>query len=210
MHNVDPTTGVSSSASSDRATITTGPEGLSVLVGPGGVRAGGVGFIIGLLFWLPAELWMGALVSHMRPLDVLHFPAVLNAFPVVWLALWTFFGSSLVKGFLFAFWGHQQLTVGQSSVTLRATLFGQSRTKEFPLDQVQNVRILGSRSITVLALVPGESQPQQVTVDQTPTVPASGTPIAFDVKGKSYQFGTRLDAETIRVIRDAMERSRKG
>jgi hypothetical protein len=210
MANMDPTTGAGSSASSDRAIITTGPEGLTVSVGPGGVRAGGGGFIIGLLFWLPAELWVGAVMRHMGRVDIFHFPALLNAFPVVWLALWTFFGFGLVKGFLFSFWGHQQLTVSQSSVTLRASLFGQSRTKEFPLDQVQNVRILGSRSITVLALVPGESEPQQVTVDQTPTVPASGTPIAFDVKGKTYQFGTRLGADTIRVIRDAMERPRKG
>jgi hypothetical protein len=210
MANVDPTTGVSSSASSSRAIVTTGPEGLSVSVGPGGVRAGGVGFIIGLLFWLPAELWMGNSVAHMRGrIDLFHFPAVLNAFPAVWLALWTIFGLGLVMGFLFSFWGREQLIVGQSSVTLRATLFGLSRTLEFPIDRVQNVRISGTSKIRVLVTMPGLSGAQEVTSDQVPKIQVSGTSLAFDVRGKSYGFGASLGADTIRTIQDAIERSRK-
>jgi hypothetical protein len=203
------TQGPNPGASPDGAIIATGPEGLSVSVPAGGVKAGAVGLAIGLLFWLPAELWMGNLVWHARGrVDVFHFPAVLNAFPEVWLALWTIFGLSLIKGWLFVSWGHQQLIVGPSNVTLRATLLGQSRTKVFPVDQVQNARIFGRRGIRVLAMLPGRNAPEDVTIEQTSDVLASGTPIAFDVGGKEYRFGTTLSADTVRTILDAIERSR--
>ena len=196
--------------SADRAIVTTGPEGLSVTVGPGGIRAGGASLSVGLFFWSIAELWASTHVWHMGPVDVLHFPAMLGAFPVVWLALWSIFGYSIGKQWLFAFWGRQQLVVGPSSVALRSILFGQSRSREFPIDDIQNVRIFGAQGITMLAISPGQSQPQEVTIDQTPTVWASGTPIVFDVRGKNYRFGTNLSADTVQTIRDAMGRSRKG
>lgn len=169
------------------------------------------GLVLGLLmvFWLPGELLMGNYVMHVRGrIDLFHFPAILEAFPAAWLALWTITGFGLIRGCLLAFWSRQQLIVGPSRVTLRTTLFGRSRAKEFPIAQIQNVRIVSARGIQVLGSAPGQAQ--EATVGQSLAVPAGGTPIAFDVGGKAYRFGRTLSAETVRTIQDTIERSRRG
>jgi hypothetical protein len=226
----------SQQASSDSAIIATGAEGLSLSIGPGGLRGGGLFFSIWLSGWLFGEIVEGRFVLRSRAhidLSLLpfHFPAFMGtAFPVIWLTGWTIAGYYAVARWLFAFWGHRELIVGTSSISLRASMFGQSRTTQFDLQRVENVRMVvdAAHARQSMAISQMTSLREQLVSSELPNATLAEVEhaleprlkpveeaasksiwsIAFDVGGKTYGFGAGLSPTTCRTIQDAIERSR--
>jgi hypothetical protein len=220
------------SVPADRAVIATGLDGLSVSIGPGGAAAGGVDLSVWLTGWILGEVLVGNIVLRHsgQPIDLFHFPAPLAAFPAVWLAIWTIVGYYAISRWLFAFWGHQQLVVGASSISLRTMLWGQGRTQQFDAALVQNVRRVasGGHGREVAALGGVTALQEELARSEVPVeartraehalasriarvervAQESIWSVAFDVCGKTYGFGPRLSPTTCQTIQDAIERSR--
>jgi hypothetical protein len=233
MVDTDPFTRTSQSASSDRAIIQTSPEGVSVSIGPRGVRGGGLFLSVWLCAWLVAEIYVGYMVlkRSSQPIDLSHFPAVLSAFPVVWLAIWTIVGYYAAGRWLLAFWGYKQLIVGTTSMSFRVTMFGQSRTREFALEQVQNVRrvpeaghagemgalseVTAMRDQLATSDLPSETRPEAERALELQfarlerAARASIWSVAFDARRRTYAFGPGLSPATCQTIQDAIERSQR-
>ncbi len=221
----------SQQAPADSAIIATGSEGLSVSIGRGGLRAGGMFLSIWLCGWLFGELAVGRMVlrggGH---IDLFHFPAVLSAFPEVWLVLWTIAGYYAISRWLFAFWGHRELDVGATSISLRTSMFGQGLTQQFDLQRVENVRMVvdPGHPREAMAISQVASLREQLASSELPDAARAAVEramgpqlslveqagresiwsIAFDVGGKTYGFGEGLSPTTCRTIQDAIERSR--
>jgi hypothetical protein len=116
-------------------------------------------------FWL-----FGWTIGEMAVAGVLLSKTVVtvdDSFLVVWLVGWTVAGSVVWGRWLWQMWGRRELLVGPTTLTLRNTVLGQSRSRAFDLARVSKVR--------------GVEAQQGV---------------AFDCDGKTYKFGGGLDQST--------------
>lgn len=87
-----------------------------------------------------------------------------DLFFVVWLVGWTVAGYFLWGKWLWQMWGRRELLVGATTLTLRGTVLGQSRSRTFDLARVKKVRAVATRQ-----------------------------GIAFDYDGRTYEFRGSLD-----------------
>lgn len=217
------------SMSSDSAIIAPTGDGLSVSLAPRGMRSDGLPLSIWLCGWLVGEILVGRIVLRDGGHIDFHSPAILLAFPAVWLAIWTIVGYYVVSRWLFAFWGHRELTTDTRSISLRMTMFGQGRTQVFDLQRVQNVRAMPDadyvRHVAALnqttrireQIVNSEvsdavrAEVEQALARQTSRVERLEREpiwsIAFDFGGKTYRFGESLSRATCQTIQVAIERS---
>jgi hypothetical protein len=201
-----------------------------VTMGPGGFREAGGGTTFWLCGWLAAEIAVGNLVRRMPGHVDFHFPAILAAFPVVWLAIWTVVGYYVLARWLLAFWGYKQLTVNATTLVVRASLFGQARTQEIALADVQNVQRVGDANHSPEAGAIGRVTALRDTVAHAEMSPEARAEferrlapqiarveqaerkaiwsVAFSARGKTYRFGQGLTPATCQTIEDAIERAR--
>lgn len=113
-------------------------------------------------FWL-----FGWTIGEIAVAGVLLSKKVITAddsFLVVWLVGWTVAGYFVWGRWLWQMWGRRELLVGPTTLTLRSTALGQSRSRVFDLARVRKVRAVAGRQ-----------------------------GIAFDYDRKTYKFGGSLD-----------------
>jgi len=171
----------SDAGASDGARITTTDEGLCVSVAPRRDWLWGIYFGLFLLGWTIGEM------SAATMLLLQTRPTAATLFLMGWLVAWSFAGYFIGSRRLFMFFGREQIIVSPTSVILRATVLGQSRSQAFDVKRVRNIRAgLGPAS------GPG---------------PGACHRLKFDVAGKPHAFGNTLTTATCQTIQDAIERS---
>ncbi len=177
--------------SKGRATISTGPKGLEVII-PSRKH-------LFLILFLPAWLVAWATGEIMVPATFFHGdkPVGPVIFTVAWLVAWTVGGAFAIFVWLWNVVGKERIRINSMNLTIKRELFGYGPEKEYETAHVSNLRVS-----------PQPFNPFNFSASLQFWGVGGGV-LVFDYGSRTYRFGNGLDeAEANQIIGKIREQYR--
>jgi hypothetical protein len=168
--------------SKPRATITSGPKGLEIVI----PAKRNVFLILFLSVWLVG--WAVGEVTVPMTFFKCNTQASALMFTAVWLVFWTIGGAFAIYVWLWNLAGKERVTINNVSLIVKHDLFSYGREKEYEVSYISNLRVS-----------PQPFSPFNFSASLQ-FWGVGGNVIAFDYGAKTYRFGSLDEAEAAQII----------
>jgi len=172
-----------------RATISEGAKGLEIII-PSKKNIFIILFLsVWLVGWALGEIMVPRELFSDKPDDASKI------FLVVWLVVWTIGGIFAIYIWLWNLTGKEIISVNSLSITVKRSLFGYGREKEYEMTHINNLRVS-----------PQPFNPWNFS-SGLQCWGIGGGVIAFDYGARTYRFGSGIDeAEATQLLEKIKER----
>lgn len=107
---------------------------------------------------------------------------------IIFLAFWAYYFQRVGRSFLWLMFGHEMLKIDKISMTIKNSIRGYGKAKEYYLENISKVRIY----------VP-EKNSFQAAWENSPWI-RGGERIEFDYMGKTVRFGRKLEEKDAKLL----------